>query len=345
MAENTEISWATHTASFWHGCVKVGPQCDHCYAETLDKRFGESHWGAGGRRRFIKNVWGSLGKWEKKAQATGVRPRVFVMSMGDFFESLPDTHPDSMQMGTTRIDAMACMAEAWKHLDFLVLTKRISNVAKMVPDYWLTGKWPANIRMGISVGTQKDADRDIPRLLALPCPNFLSMEPLLERVSLSKIPDTRPNPLGAGKPWYFQPLSRKSGIAYAEGKGIDWVITGGESGPQARPSHPDWFRSLRDECKAAGVPFHFKQWGEWLSAPLTDPNDNEGVDEQDEMFVRYAKSGCFLWPDGTQSQVGFTFGLFYPSAPQAALMLRVGKKAAGHLLDGVAIQQFPEPAK
>jgi len=102
---------------------------------------------------------------------------------------------------------------------------------------------------------------------------------------------------------------------------IDWVIVGGESGPHARPMHPDWARSLRDQCKAAGVPFLFKQWGEWLPVGK-EPN------EAQRLTQLYAKGGtarCYSWPDGET-------------------LVHAGKKLAGRLLDGVEHNGFPEAA-
>jgi len=287
MAAETKIEWTSTihpdgtktpgaTANFWWGCVKVSALCDHCYAETLDKRYGGSNWELDGRRRFIKSVWNDLPKWNDLAQRTGQRKRVFVMSMGDFFEDLPKGHPDREEMQAARIKAIHLMDTTWTSLDFLVLTKRISNVAKMVPARWTQGLWPRNVRLGISVGTQKDAGRDIPRLLEIDCPNFLSMEPLLERVDLTRIPMTFPyhapaltnvlsvGPFGAGR--YI--------------RRIDWVITGGESGPHARPSHPDWFRFLRDQCAAADVPFHFKQGGAVLAKEWACSDKKGGITEE-----------------------------------------------------------------
>lgn len=238
--------------------MKVSALCDNCYAERDSERYGHQVFGNDARRWFIQSVWKNLDKWDIQAREAGQKRRVFVMSMGDFFEQLPQCHPDAEEMDAVRKRAMVNM-EKLDNLEFLVLTKRISNVKKMVWNQWLT-YWPSNVRLGISVGTQKDADRDIPRLLNIGCKNFLSMEPLLEKVV---IPD-----------YTLQQL--------------DWVITGGESGPKARVADPEWFRSLRDQCLTADVPFHFKQWGEW------DEN-----------------------------------------------MVKVGRKKAGHLLDGKEWLQFP----
>ena len=228
------------------GCVKVSALCDNCYAERDSLRYGNDIFGADKERIFVKSVWSNLEKWNTQAGKDGVRRRCFVMSFGDFFESLKPDHPNREEMFSARRKAMHTM-ERLTNLEFLVLTKRISNVEKMVHRHWLTG-WPAHIRLGISVGTQKDTDRDIPRLLAIDAPNFLSMEPLLERVDIKQHLKGKIllNPEDADHP-------------FSRSRSIEWLITGGESGPGARVADPEWFRSLRDQCVAAGVPFHLKQ--------------------------------------------------------------------------------------
>jgi len=246
MGQTTGISWCDHTANFWMGCVKVSPLCLNCYAERDSLRYGNDIFGADKRRIFVKGVWSNLDKWNKQAGIDGVKRRCFVMSFGDFFEDLKEGHVDRAQMVEIRDRAIMLMP-ILTNLEFLVLTKRISNVNKMVPKYWLD-KWPSNIRLGISVGTQKDADRDIPRLLQFSrTPNFLSMEPLLEPVYIKS---------GLS-------MNGHSWQGYGYTKAIDWVITGGESGPGARVANPDWFRSLRDQCISTRTPFHFKQYGEF----------------------------------------------------------------------------------
>ena len=146
------------------------------------------------------------------------------------------------------------------HDEFLVLTKRPENVRAMVPEDWLRpGAWPRHIRIGATAGTRKSAAERLPHLLEGPWPNFVSAEPLLGPINLRSIDisgDEEILPLGAG--W----LDRLE-EGEAEGPRLDWVIAGGESGVDARPMHPAWARQLRDQCTAAGVPFFFKQWGEF----------------------------------------------------------------------------------
>lgn len=221
MAENSGIEWTTHTFNPWIGCTKVSAACDHCYAEAWDKRFGGERWGPHAERRLTK-TWGNPVKWQREAAASGVRPRVFCASLADVF----DNHRSILPEWRTRL---------WKliretpDLDWLMLTKRPQNIARFLPPDWGDG-W-ANVWLGSTVESQKEADR-LDALTSVPARiRFLSMEPLLGPVDLSRHIDR-----------------------------LHWVITGGESGTHFRPADPDWFRGLRDQCADAGVPFLFKQW-------------------------------------------------------------------------------------
>lgn len=238
VAEATAIEWTDATVNFWWGCSKVSLGCEHCYAEAWAKRAGEQVFGVGVPRRKVKSAWATLRKLHHEAakfeQAHGRRRRVFLQSMSDLFDKeVPEEWFDEAWGGVTF--AHAC--------DIQIVTKRVSYVEKR-----LEGReWPQHAGLIISVVNQDEADRDIPRLIDLKArlgiPWIgLSMEPLLGAVVL------RPEWLAA----------------------LDWVIVGGESGPHARLMHPDWVISLRDQCEAAGVPFLFKQWGEWLPVHVDD---------------------------------------------------------------------------
>jgi protein gp37 len=281
MAENTKISWADHTFNPWEGCMKVGPGCDHCYAEARNTRFGGGtapNWGPGApRRRTSPQNWKMPLKWNAAAQASGIRARVFCASLADVFDN--EVPPQ------WRIDLFD-LIEATPHLDWLLLTKRIGNARNMLPIRWVDQAPRPNVWIGASIVNQEEADRDIIKLLELPAAvRFLSMEPLLA------------------------PVDIRQALGFARAKGyLDWVIVGGESGPGARPMHPDWARSLRNQCAVASVPFHFKQWGEW--APVSDV---AGAGEH------------FQFPDGVT-------------------MRKVGKANAGNLLDGREWQMLPEVA-
>lgn len=290
----TKIEWADFTFNPWEGCTKVSPGCDNCYAEARDKRFtGGALWGAKApRRRTSAANWRKPLAWDKAAKAAGERHRVFCASLADVFDNHPSILPE------WRADLWA-LIRATPNLDWMLLTKRPGNIAKMLPEDW--GRGYRNVWLGCTVVNQEEADRDITKLLEVPAAvRFLSMEPLLGPVDLNHIR----LPHGSGRtwidalqPWWVTPDMRTR---------LDLVIVGGESGPGARPMHPDWARSLRDQCVAAGVPLHFKQWGEF---------------EADQIGPEDARSVSF--------------------PPGHVIFRKVGKKAAGRLLDGRTWDQMP----
>lgn len=268
MTENTKIEWADHTFNPWVGCQKVGPGCDHCYAEGWAKRSGLVTWGPGADRRLTSEAnWRQPLKWNAQAAASGTRPRVFCASLADVFDNA--VRPE-WRSGLWDLIAQT------PHLDWLLLTKRPGNIADMLPVSWGSKGWP-NVWLGCTVVNQAEADRDIPKLLAVPAQvHFLSLEPLLGPIDLWRWVGVHHHPdndLAAAESRTAieavlkaarHQMRKEQGFS----SGIDWVIVGGESGPKARPMHPDWARNLRDQCHAAGVPFLFKQWGEW--APMLD---------------------------------------------------------------------------
>jgi len=218
MAEQTAISWADATFNPWIGCTKVSPACDHCYAARDNKRRKwVDGWGAGVPRRRTK-TWGDPKRWNSKAEQTGYRPRVFCASLADVFDNEVDP--------AWRADLWQLIRET-PNLRWMLVTKRIGNVAKMVPD-----DWPLpHVGLISTIVTQEEWDRDWPKLKRTPSPwRGISMEPLLGPIYIG---DERP----------------------------DWIITGGESGAVCRITRPEWVRSLRDQCEANGIAFHHKQWG------------------------------------------------------------------------------------
>lgn len=241
MAENSGIEWTTHTFNPWIGCTKVSAACDHCYAEAWDARFNGERWGPRAlRTRTSAANWRKPLAWNKAAEGAAERPRVFCASLADVFDnhrSIP---------AEWRADLWAMIRET-QNLDWLLLTKRPQNIARMLPDEW-NGGWP-NVWLGTTVETQEEADRRIPHLLASPASvHFLSCEPLLGKVVI---------------PGSFFGLGDNGGYPFRPNPNgrIGWVIVGGESGAEHREADPDWYRSLRDQCAAADVPFLFKQWG------------------------------------------------------------------------------------
>lgn len=221
MAENSGIEWTHHTFNPWIGCQKVSAACDFCYAEVWDNRFGGERWGPHAARTRTK-TWGNPIKWQKQAVAKGKRYRVFTASLADVFDNHRTIDPSWRR-------ELWALIRSCPDLDFLMLTKRPKNITRFLPDDW--GDGYHNVWLGATVEDQAAADRahaliDVPAVV-----HFLSMEPLLGSVDLSKVIH-----------------------------GLEWVITGGESGANYRPADPNWFRSLRDQCAAANVPFLFKQW-------------------------------------------------------------------------------------
>lgn len=278
MAETTGIQWTDATLNLWWGCVEVSPGCNHCYARTLSERFGRKVWGVHAPRYFTKNWRSTLNKVNRSAESLGERQRVFVQSMSDILEVLPEKHPDRNQMDELRAEFMV-LIPTMPMLDFQLLTKRIGNVAKCVPPSWLKGKWPANAWMGISVVNQEEADRDIPKLLVVDCAvRFLSCEPLISEIDLTE--------LGC------RSLENAYGGESAYWKHIHWVIVGGESGNQARPCVIGHVRHIVRDCQAAGVPVFVKQFGckpvnrEGVPHPMRDNHGGDIAEFPGDLRVR-----------------------------------------------------------
>ena len=309
MAENSKIEWTDHTFNPWLGCTKVSPACDHCYAERdMDHRFGRVKWGHGQPRQKTSHAnWQKPLAWNRKAEKEGRRYRVFCASLADVFDN---EVPDEWR------DELFALIAITPHLDWLLLTKRPqvarkyltsadqARVPKMIGE-----DWPLpNVWLGVSVENQDMADTRIPILLDTPAAKrFLSCEPLLGPVDINA----------------YLPSLRIDGkqVEWPDGAGVvDWIIAGGESGPKARPSHPDWFRSLRDQCASAGVPFLFKQWGEWL------PHGQALVD---------GSINCLGQPDYRDRWHRFD------DSDETETSWRIGKARAGRLLDGRTHDDIP----
>lgn len=225
MAENSGIEWTHHTFNPWIGCTKVSAACDHCYAEAWDARGLQglpTRWGPHAARTRTK-TWGNPVKWSRDAERLGIRYRVFCASLADVFDNHKTILPE------WRADLWA-LIRATPHLDWLMLTKRPQNIAKMLPADWGDG-WP-NVWLGTSTENREEMLRRGDALARVPARvRFWSAEPLVG--DLGEIP-------GRIMP--------------------DWIITGGENGAHYRPVNPDWFRGIRDQCQAHRVPFLFKQW-------------------------------------------------------------------------------------
>jgi protein gp37 len=294
MAQNSNIEWTDNTWNPWIGCTKVSPGCANCYAEARDQRFaGGAHWGNGApRQRTSAANWNQPLKWNREAAEdvddalhdfgadkyeAPQRPRVFCASLADWLDD---------EVPIEWLADLLALIHATPFLDWQLLTKRPENygprieqahhflgqrgtsaafrVREWMQEYLDGNRNGApNIWIGTSVEDQTRADVRIPALLKIPAVvRFLSCEPLLGPVRIDRIEGNA----DTFAPILWHPLNGAPPVRI--GGGIDWVICGGESGPHARPMHPAWARSLRDQCQGAGVPFLFKQWGSW--APSGD---------------------------------------------------------------------------
>ncbi|MBI3096389.1 MAG: phage Gp37/Gp68 family protein [Rhodocyclales bacterium] len=347
MADHTRIEWTDSTFNPWIGCTKVGPGCDHCYAEAdFDLRKHRAKWGPGNpRSRTSPGNWKKPRHWNANAcwfvqcddcgwrgeskgatcgrcqgaNTTPARRRVFCASLADVFDNDVPTE--------WRMDLFSLIAQT-PNLDWLILTKRIGNVMKMCQADGLMFDVICNrVWLGATICTQPEADRDIIKLLAIPARvRWLSMEPLLGPVDISH---------------YLRPMFRQSSDPDWQDlhDPLDWVVVGGESGPNARPMHHDWARSLRDQCAEVGVPMLFKQWGEWSpdDAGETPHSDTVGILPSGDCAY-YSKG--YVAPFDTQDRLEAAGGIRLDGR---TLMDRVGKKAAGRLLDGIEHNAYPVP--
>lgn len=245
--EKTNIEWADFTLNLWWGCTKVSDGCDNCYAEKGAKfRFKKYPiWGLGTPRRKISGSFDKLKNLQDEAAAKRVIYRVFVGSMMDIFEKsmdLIDNKGKRLQQTTGELrDKLFTNISGGKYenLMFMFLTKRPSNINKMIPDEWKINP-PVNVFFGTSPVSKATAFNFIEHLLKVKGKKFLSVEPLLERISLW--------------PWLKDNL-------------IDFVIVGGESGGERRPFDSEWGRVIMDECAASNTPFFMKQIDKVKSIP------------------------------------------------------------------------------
>jgi protein gp37 len=330
MAENSKIEWCDHTVNLWWGCFEVNKACDNCYAKTWANRYHgpDLLWEQQGPRMFIKSAMNDLRRYQARAAKENRVYRVFMNSMSDLFEkSMPlvdHTHmpfrasADGKYLETEYLrNEFFKQVEKCPNLFFILLTKRPSNISKMVPVHWLTNP-PANVIYMTSCPDQESLDTLWPQLQKVPGKRGLSLEPLLGPINLSDMWVTCENCEGSmSVPVEGGGVACPVCITPYQGKvpGIHWVICGGESGnsKDVRPMHPDWARGIRDQCVAAGVPFFFKQWGEYLPADQS-------------------------WPEAQVRPVRFPS----PNTPgKMNTYYRVGKHLAGSVLDGKTWKEYP----
>lgn len=342
MSDNTKIEWADATLNYVNGCSVTSPGCTNCYAMKQAHRFpvrqGLTQKTNGGM------VWTGEVRSHEPALLQALKwkrgRKIFWNAHGDLFhENVPDEWIDRQ---------FAVMALTPQHTH-MVLTKRSARMREYLIDrVRITGgfngmaaigeqahkfgfdvipadlrrRWPLrNVWLGVSVEDQTRADERIPNLLATPAAlRFLSCEPLLGPVDLRKFQE-----MVARGPLDDKPTKLPF---------INWVIAGGESGPNARPMHPDWARSLSDQCEAADVPFFFKQWGEWLPFEIGDDGTlNPPMPLTNVMKWR-------RWSEGIARPAveNETVASFMKPGTFAA---KLGKKASGNHLDRVQHLEFP----
>lgn len=328
MGDKTGIEWADASWNPVRGCTKVSAGCDNCYAMTVAHRFS----GPGQPYEGLTRVIGGRGQWNgkvmlvHKALAQPLRwrkpRRIFVNSMSDLL------HPGVPDQFIDRVFAVMAMAP---HHTFQILTKRPERMreylnnefrleavsleavemdwdrAAELPDPF---PWPLpNVWKGVSVEDQTTANDRIPLLLDTPAAvRWLSCEPLLGPVDLDDLVHDKDS-AGESHASCLECDVHPDDDPWS-GACIDWVVVGGESGPGSRPMHPDWARSLRDQCKAVGVPFLFKQWGDWFP---TRPHESKPD----------GNTACHEWNGGVCAW-------------------RIGKRNAGRALDGETWDQYPE---
>ena len=348
----TGIVWTDETWNPVTGCTKVSQGCKHCYAERDWQRLQHLPRFAG---RAFTDVVCHPERLDQPLRWSKPR-RVFVNSMSDLFhDDVPDEFID---------EVFAVMALATQHT-FQVLTKRPERMRDYMLDpamnnrfgmararifyahsvcdcdVWMSGQQfrpLPNVWLGVSVEDQATADERIPILLQTPAAvRWISAEPLLGPIDLTSLmyypcPNADDMTMDPGTGSY-ECCRQCEFTGIGNDIGIDWVVAGGESGPKARPSHPDWFRSLRDQCAEAGVAFLFKQWGGWI--PYEHDAHSPFMHSQHGDFFDASRL-----PDFESGEWEMQREWHFDWASQL-LARRVSKRAAGRLLDGVQHDEYP----
>jgi protein gp37 len=381
----TKIEWTDRTWNPVTGCTKVSSGCDNCYAENIARRFaGSKAFPHGFDVTLHEERLNQPYRWKKSA-------RVFVNSMSDLFhDKVPDLFItqvfDVMEAGLNRRHTFQILTKRHARMRSFIQarqrakqeyaakfddcpTEAMRNSPAAKDARARAAAPPANIWLGVSVENQKWADIRIPALLETPAAvRFLSCEPLLGPVDLcGPIVPGRGRPKLTywldGRPGWGPDQTDDRGRVFQEmavGPRIDWVIVGGESGPKARAMHPDWVRTIRDQCQHSGVPFFFKQHGEWGPAPfivrVCDPETGwQGTDEElaaakadsEARGATHVHTGNWYEEDGERRyhlhEIGHKpWSLERVGLPEGvAAIRRWGKKRAGRELDGRTHDAFP----
>ncbi len=321
MGTKTGIEWTDHTFNPWIGCTKVSAGCANCYAKTRDDRHmlgPVSHWGPGAPRHITSLAnWREPIKWANAARAAGRRDKVFCASQADIF----DVEAPVM----ARVALWDLIRSTSDRLSWQLLTKRPERISAVMVEDELPETFflDNHCWLGTSVEDQAAARSRVPSLLqVLALIHFISCEPLLGALDLfetrSRCTCKGGDEIADDCPGEFQLIDA-----------INWVICGGESGPNARPMLPEWAENLRDQCNAAAVPFFFKQWGEW--APGACAGHLPSRTERTATFW----DGRWLYDSLTPRE---SEELHRDDEPD---VYRLGKEAAGAMLDGREWKEFP----
>ncbi len=377
MSDNTLIEWTDTTQNFVRGCDRASEGCLNCYIprtppfRMTGRKFDHDGIGATTGLEFDLDKLALPLRWRKPR-------KVFVNSLSDLFhKEVPDeviarqwivmalTPRHTFQILTkrpARMRALLCHGDRWRGLLYPALHWVVENLDAKMPASdvdrvlaWLDeaefiedGVTPLpNVWLGTSTENQKWADVRIPVLLQVPAAvRFISAEPLLGPIDLTRIA------WNGGGGTHLDVVNGSHGepeVWRAPAKRLDWCIVGGESGPKARPMHPAWARTLRNQCATGGVAFHFKQWGEWGPAPWrVERTDGESVEE----YKARAEATCAthayaVWANNYGHQP-YQAGYKPWSAERTSLgdehapIRRWGKKVAGRELDGNTHDEFPE---
>ena len=356
MAEHSKIEWTGATWNIITGCSLKSPGCAGCYAMKLAGTRLRNHPSRVGLTVETKTgpVWSGEVRFNDQWLDQPLRwskPRmIFVCAHGDLFhEDVPDAWIDRV---------FSVMLRGPRHT-YQVLTKRAERMRDYVsrlyelagrddPEWFARGgvtslrdgwRIPKHIWLGVSAEDQARADERIPHLLATPAAvRWVSAEPLLGPVDVADY--LRPPPALSGR---HVRLHHGHWIVDADGAhlmwtGLDWIVAGGESGPRARPMHPAWARSLRDQCQAADVPFFFKQHGDWREFDHRPETDEIDVgSELADSIVAVAHNPAWITHDGRV----FHRQADLPDGVPCRLVERIGKARAGRLLDGREHSEFP----
>jgi protein gp37 len=348
MGIKTNIEWCDSTCNVLIGCKGCELSGGHCYAEDLVTRHaGQLGWPAAFdqptayRHRLAEALRScDLTGTERptKPWLNGLPRLVFVNDLADPFGFAEEAY---FLWFNEAVKQMADSPHVW-----ILLTKQPDRMATFVRT-WRHAygrEWPRNVWGGVSVTGPNTVNR-IAELVKIPLAvRLVSFEPLLKaltvRLYAAKCPhcgkSTESQTVGL-RSSNTEPFSwfcrRRSCQDSPPLPSIDWVIAGGESGPNARPMHPDWARSLRDQCQAAGVPFFFKQWGEWVGGDCWVCGDDLTLDGQNGEIYKINSDNIMRFHD------------WEPDENESQAALRVGKKNAGRLLDGREWSEMPTPAK